>query len=197
MTDRTPVIVDALETPIGRLKGGLAKAGPDDLAGVVRAIAERHPAMEQPRTCTSGRPINPAKTTERRQDGAYWRGSCRGSGVTVSRLCGSGMEAILQAAKSIISGESQVYIAGGVESMTRAPFVMPKSEDAFPRAAEIFDTSLGWRMNNPRMNELYPIESLGQTAENVADRYGLTEKIRTSGPCAPPTGCPCPGRGMV
>jgi acetyl-CoA acetyltransferase family protein len=97
-------------------------------------------------------------------------------GMTVNRLCGSGMEAVLCAAKSILAGEGDVYIAGGVESMTRAPFVMPKSDEAFPRKAEMFDTSLGWRMINPAMQRLYPIEALGETAENVAERFGVTRE---------------------
>jgi acetyl-CoA acetyltransferase family protein len=98
------------------------------------------------------------------------------TGVTVNRLCGSGMEAVLQAAKSVMVGEGDVYIAGGVESMTRAPFVMPKATEAFPRAAEMFDTSLGWRMVNQRMDQLYPIEGLGETAENVAERYEISRE---------------------
>jgi acetyl-CoA acetyltransferase family protein len=97
-------------------------------------------------------------------------------GVTVNRLCGSGMEALLQAAKSVMVGEGDCYIAGGSESMTRAPYVMPKGGVAFHNKPEVFDTSLGWRMNNPRMNDLYPIEGLGSTAENVAERYGVTRE---------------------
>src|SRR5690606_35977772 len=95
-------------------------------------------------------------------------------GVTVNRLCGSGMEAIIQAAKSIMVGEGSVYIAGGVESMTRAPYVMPKASESFARDARLFDTALGWRMTNPAMERLYGAEPLGVTAENVAERYHIS-----------------------
>jgi acetyl-CoA acetyltransferase family protein len=97
-------------------------------------------------------------------------------GVTVNRLCGSGMEAIIQAAKSIMVGEGSVYIAGGVESMTRAPYVMPKAGEAFARDAQIYDTALGWRMTNPAMDRLYGAEPLGITAENVAERYHVSRE---------------------
>ncbi|MEM7155976.1 MAG: thiolase family protein [Myxococcota bacterium] len=182
MTDdaRTPVIIDALRTPIGRLRGSLAPVRPDDLAAhVVRHLVERYPAaMEQLEDVVFGAAN---QSGEDNRNVARMASLLAGlpveiPGVTVNRLCGSGMEAIIQASKSIMAGEGEVYIAGGVESMTRAPFVMPKSGEAFPRAAEIYDTSLGWRMNNPRMNELYPIEGLGSTAENVAERYGVSRE---------------------
>jgi acetyl-CoA acetyltransferase family protein len=83
---------------------------------------------------------------------------------------------VVQAAKAVMTGEGQVYIAGGVESMTRAPFVMPKASEAWPRSAELFDTALGWRMVNARMNDLYPVETLGMTAENVAERYKVSRE---------------------
>jgi len=95
-------------------------------------------------------------------------------GVTVNRLCGSGMEAVIQATKSIMVGEGDCYIAGGVESMTRAPFVMPKADGPFPNKAEIFNTALGWRMVNPKMEALYGTEGLGITAENVAERHEIS-----------------------
>lgn len=177
---RTPVIIDALRTPIGRLRGTLAPVRPDDLAGhVVRRIVERYPAAtEQLEDIVFGAAN---QSGEDNRNVARMAGLLAGlpveiPGVTVNRLCGSGMEAVIQAAKSIMVGEGEVYIAGGVESMTRAPFVMPKSGEAFPRRAEVFDTSLGWRMENPRMNELYPIEGLGSTAENVAERYEVSRE---------------------
>ncbi len=175
---RTPVIIDAIRTPIGRLRGVLAPMRPDDLAAhVVRRLVERYPAATEQ--------LEDVYFGAANQSGEDNRNVARMAvllaglpvetpGVTVNRLCGSGMEAILQAAKSIITGEGEVYIAGGVESMTRAPFVMPKSDEAFPRSAEIFDTSLGWRMVNAQMNKLYPIEALGVTAENVAERYEVS-----------------------
>ena len=177
---RTPVIIDAVRTPIGRLKGALAPVRPDDLAAhVVRRLVERYPsAMEQLEDIYFGA-ANQAGEDNRNV--ARMAGLLAGlpveiPGATVNRLCGSGMEAVIQAAKSVMCGEGEVYIAGGVESMTRAPFVMPKSGEAWPRAAEIFDTSLGWRMINPKMNELYPVEGLGSTAENVAERYSISRE---------------------
>jgi 3-oxoadipyl-CoA thiolase len=177
---RTPVIVDALRTPIGRLRGTLATVRPDDLAAtVVRRIVERHPAaMEQLEDVIFGA-ANQAGEDNRNvaRMAALLAGlPVEIPGATVNRLCGSGMEAVLQAAKGVIAGEGQVYIAGGVESMTRAPFVMPKAEEAWARKAEIFDTSLGWRMVNPAMQRLYPIETLGETAENVAERYDVSRQ---------------------
>jgi 3-oxoadipyl-CoA thiolase len=177
---RTPVIVDAVRSPIGRLRGQLAGLRPDDLAAhVVRSLTERNPAaMEQLEDVYFG---------AANQSGEDNRNVARMAlllaglpveipGVTVNRLCGSGMEAVIQAAKAVMTGEGSVYIAGGVESMTRAPFVMPKATEAFPRTAEMFDTSLGWRMVNAKMNALYPIESLGMTAENVAERYKVSRE---------------------
>ena len=94
-------------------------------------------------------------------------------GATVNRLCGSGMEAIASAARAIAAGEADICIAGGAESMTRAPFVLPRASEPFPREAGVADTRLGWRLVSPRMQELYPPISLGETAENVADKYGI------------------------
>ena len=177
---RTPVIVAALRTPIGRYRGTLASVRPDDLAAhAIRAIAERHPAaMEHLEDVYFG---------AANQSGEDNRNVARMGlllaglpddvpGVTVNRLCGSGMEAILQAAKSIMVGEGDCYIAGGSESMTRAPFVMPKAEMGYPNQAEIFNTALGWRMVNPRMEALYGTDGLGITAENVAERYKVSRE---------------------
>jgi len=179
-TSRTPVIVEALRTPMGRYRGQLAPVRPDDLAAhVVRAVAERHPAaMEHLEDVYFG---------AANQSGEDNRNVARMAtllaglptqipGVTVNRLCGSGMEAIIQAAKSVMVGEGECYIAGGSESMTRAPYVMPKGDQPFHNRPEVFDTSLGWRMSNPRMDALYPIESLGSTAENVAERYKVSRE---------------------
>ncbi len=175
---RTPVIVDAIRTPIGRLRGSMSAVRPDDLAAfAVRMLAERNPAaMEHLEDVVFGA-ANQAGEDNRNvaRMAALLAGlPVEVPGVTVNRLCGSGMEAVIHAAKSIISGEGEVYIAGGVESMTRAPFVMPKADEAFARKAEMFDTSLGWRMVNPAMQRLYPILGLGETAENVAERYGVS-----------------------
>jgi len=177
---RTPVIIDAIRTPIGRLKGSLAPMRPDDLAAhVVRRLVERYPAASEQLEDVYFGAANQAGEDNRNvaRMAALLAGlPVETPGVTVNRLCGSGMEAIVQASKSIMCGEGEVYIAGGSESMTRAPFVMPKSGEAFPRSAEIFDTSLGWRMINAQMNTLYPIEGLGSTAENVAEQYGISRE---------------------
>ncbi len=177
---RTPVIIDAIRTPIGRLRGALAPVRPDDLAAhVVRRLVERYPAATEQLEDVYFGAANQAGEDNRNvaRMAALLAGlPVETPGVTVNRLCGSGMEAIVQAAKSVMSGEGEVYIAGGVESMSRAPFVLPKSGEAYPRSAEIFDTSLGWRMINPRMNELYPVEGLGETAENVAERYDVSRE---------------------
>ncbi|EDM80073.1 acetyl-CoA acetyltransferase [Plesiocystis pacifica SIR-1] len=177
---RTPVIVDALRTPMGRFRGALAPIRPDDLAAhVIKAIVERNPTLAED--------IEDVYFGAANQSGEDNRNVARmGSllaglpvevpGVTVNRLCGSGMEAIIQAAKSIMVGEGKVYIAGGSESMTRAPYVMPKGPQPFHNKPEIYDTALGWRMNNPKMDQRYPIEGLGSTAENVAERHGVSRE---------------------
>jgi acetyl-CoA acetyltransferase family protein len=97
-------------------------------------------------------------------------------GVTVNRLCASGLEAVIYAARMIAAGEAEVVLAGGVESMSRAPFVMPKAEVAFSRKAEIYDTTIGWRFVNPRLSAKYPPYSMGETAENVAEKYGISRE---------------------
>src|SRR5690606_7831392 len=95
-----------------------------------------------------------------------------------NRLCGSGMDAVIMAARSIRAGEGELYIAGGVESMSRAPFVMPKSDSAFGRNAEIYDTTIGWRFINPAMDKAYGTESMPQTGQNVADDYGISREAQ-------------------
>ena len=177
---RTPVIVEALRTPMGRFRGALAPMRSDDLAAhVVRALKERHgAALEDVEDIYFGAAN---QSGEDNRNVARMAALLAGlpvevPGVTVNRLCGSGMEAVIMAAKSVMCGEGQVYIAGGSESMTRAPYVMPKGNTAFHNKPEIFDTALGWRMINPRMQELYPIESLGGTAENVAERHEISRE---------------------
>lgn len=177
---REVVVIDAVRTPIGRYGGALANARPDDLAAaVLKALIERTK-------------LDPARVDDvmlgaANQSGEDNRNVGRMAvllagfpvevpGATFNRLCGSSLQAINSAAQAIAWGDGDVMIAGGVESMTRAPFVQLKSERAFDRAPEIFDTTLGWRMVNPRMQELYPPISLGQTAEKVAERYGVTRE---------------------
>jgi 3-oxoadipyl-CoA thiolase len=179
---RVPVIVDACRTPMGRYGGQLSAVRPDDLAAhVIKTIAERHPeAIKECEDVYFGA-ANQAGEDNRNvaRMGALLAGlPVEVTGVTVNRLCGSGMEAVIQAAKAVMCGEGEVYIAGGSESMSRSPFVMPKAEKAFPNAAEIFNTALGWRMNNPKMEELYPIEGLGSTAETVAEEYDVSRQAQ-------------------
>ena len=173
--------VDACRTPVGRVKGSLAAIRPDHLtADVISALLARNPWLD------------PAQI-----DDVYWGAANQAGednrnvarmgvllaglpvevpGATVNRLCGSGMEAIASAARAIAAGEADVCLAGGVESMTRAPFVLPRAAEAFPREAGVADTRLGWRLVSPRMQELYPPVSLGETAENVAQRYQVSRE---------------------
>jgi 3-oxoadipyl-CoA thiolase len=184
MTDdaRVPVIVDACRSPMGRYGGQLSPMRPDDLAAhVIKALADRHPAAMEDLEDVYFGAANQAGEDNRNvaRMGVLLAGlPVEITGVTVNRLCGSGLEAVLQAAKSIMSGEADVYIAGGSESMTRAPFVIPKNAKAFQNGAEIHNTALGWRMINPRMQELYPVEGLGETAENVAEKYDVSRQAQ-------------------
>ena len=175
---RTPVIVAAVRTPIGRFRGALAAVRPDDLAAhVIRSLAEHYgAAIEQLADVYLGCANQAGEDNRNVARMALLLAGLpvEVPGVTVNRLCGSGMEAVLQAAKSIMVGEGEVYIAGGVESMTRAPFVMPKATEAFARDAQLFDTALGWRMVNPAMERLHGVDPLGITAENVASRHNVS-----------------------
>ena len=174
-------IVDALRTPIGRYAGDLASVRPDDLAArVIAAAVERNgvdgSAIEDVYFgCTNGAGEDNRNVARM---GALLAGlPVEVPGVTVNRLCASGLEAISQAARSIKTGDGDIVLAGGVESMTRSPFVMLKPDRAFPRnARELVDTTIGWRFVNPRMEENYSTESMGETAENVADRYGVSRE---------------------
>ncbi|QQE74377.1 acetyl-CoA C-acyltransferase [Brevibacillus composti] len=177
----TPVIVDAIRTPIGRFGGGLKDVRPDDLgAHVIRKLLERNP-------------IDPKSIDDvifgcANQAGEDNRNVARMSlllagvpvdvpGVTVNRLCGSGLEAVNQTAHAIKAGAGQVYIAGGTESMTRSPLVMMKPGTAFQRGnQQLVDTTLGWRLVNKKMEEMYPPISLGETAENVAEQHGISRE---------------------
>ena len=174
-------IVDALRTPIGRYAGDLATVRPDDLAArVIEAAVERNEidgsAIEDVYFgCTNGAGEDNRNVARM---GALLAGlPVEVPGVTVNRLCASGLEAVAQAARSIKTGDGDVLLAGGVESMTRSPFVMLKPDRAFPRnARELVDTTIGWRFINPRMEENYSTESMGETAENVAEKYGVSRE---------------------
>ena len=171
--------VDACRTPVGRIKGALSAVRPDHLtAGVMSALLARNPWLDPAR-------IDDVYWGAANQAGEDNRNVARMGvllaglpvevpGATVNRLCGSGMEAIASAARAIAAGEADICLAGGVESMTRAPFVLPRADGPFPREAGVADTRLGWRLVSPRMQELYPPISLGETAENVAGRYRVS-----------------------
>jgi 3-oxoadipyl-CoA thiolase len=175
------VIVAAVRTPIGRYGGGLKDVRPDDLAAhVIRAVIE-HGGVE-PGSVDDVYFGDANGAGEDNRNVARMAALLAGlpvdvPGATVNRLCGSGLQAVISAARDIQVGAAQVVIAGGVESMTRAPLVMLKPEHDFERGNRMaWDTTLGWRMVNPRMHELYPPVSLGETAENVARRYGITRE---------------------
>ena len=179
MTAREVWAIDAVRTPIGRAGGALAAVRPDDLAArVVRAIVDR--------TGIAPDAVDDVYFGAANQSGEDNRNVARMAvllaglpvsvpGVTVNRLCGSSLQAINSAAAAIAFGEGDVMIAGGVESMTRAPYVLTKSGAAFGRGQELFDTVLGWRMINPAMPRAWTI-SLGATAERVAEQYGITRE---------------------
>ncbi|OQP17076.1 thiolase family protein [Geobacillus zalihae] len=182
--NREVVIVDAVRTPIGRYKGALKDVRPDDLAAVViRALIERNPGLpvEQIDDVVFG---NANQAGEDNRNVARMAALLAGlpievAGVTVNRLCGSGLDAVNYAARVILAGEADIMIAGGVESMTRAPFVMPKPASDFPRGnIEMYDTTIGWRFINPKMHEMYGTDSMPQTAENVAKRFGVTREAQ-------------------
>ena len=181
---RDAVIVDALRTPVGKLRGALASVRPDDLAGyALRALLERvgHGVGEQLDEVILGC-ANQAGEDNRNvaRMAALLAGlPDRVPGVTVNRLCASGLEAAAQAARLIKTGEAELVAAGGVESMTRAPWVVAKPADGYAGGAlQSWDTSLGWRFPNPRMAERFPLESMGETAENVAARYKISRQAQ-------------------
>jgi 3-oxoadipyl-CoA thiolase len=174
-------VVDALRTPIGRFGGSLASVRPDDLAAhVIRELVNRNNSIDL-------EAIEDVIFGAANQAGEDNRNVARMSllmaglpvsvpGVTVNRLCASSLQAIADAAKNIAVGYGDIYIAGGVESMSRAPFVMGKAESAYSRAAKIYDTSIGWRFINPKLSEMYFPYAMGETAENVVDRYGISRE---------------------
>ena len=179
MTDA--YILDGIRTAIGSLGGQLADVRADDMAAhVIRALTARHPRLD------------PARITDvilgcANQAGDDNRNVARMAallaglpvtvpGETVNRLCASGMSAVANAARAVSLGEGELFVAGGVENMTRAPYVMGKASKAFARDIEMFDTSLGWRFVNPAMREQYGTDSMGQTAENVAEQFGVSRE---------------------
>ena len=174
-------VIDALRTPVGRYAGALANARPDDLAAhVVRAAVDRNelPASDVADVymgCTN-------QAGEDNRNVARMASLLAGlpvevPGVTVNRLCASGLDAVNQASRALRLGDGDLFLAGGVESMSRAPLAIAKPDRSFPRGNQTaYDTTLGWRFVNPRMAELHSTESMGETAENVADRYGISRE---------------------
>jgi 3-oxoadipyl-CoA thiolase len=176
------VIVDAVRTPIGKYKGALKDVRPDDLGSfVIKALVERNPNLptEQIEEVILG---NANQAGEDNRNVARMAALLAGlpvevAGTTVNRLCGSGLDAVNSAARMIMTGEADIVIAGGTESMTRAPFVMAKPDQDFPRGnLEMFDTTIGWRFINPKLQEMYGTDSMPETAENVSKRYGISRE---------------------
>jgi len=177
----TAYLVDAVRTPIARFKGGLASARPDDLAAhIVTSLQARNEALVARVDQIVFGATNQAGEDNRNV--ARMAGLLAGlpyevPAVTVNRLCGSGLEAVCDAVMRVWTGDADVAIAGGVESMTRAPYAMRKAEEAFARdPPKIYDTSLGWRFENPKMAERFPLQSMGETAENVAEKWKITRE---------------------
>jgi 3-oxoadipyl-CoA thiolase len=172
-------ILDYIRTPIGRYGGALAQLRPDDLlASTIKAILERNPWLDQNQ-------VDDIIAGAANQSGEDNRNVARMAGLlagmpisvpgtTVNRLCASGLQAIADAARAIKAGDGQLYLAGGVESMSRAPFVMPKAEKAYDRPPVVYDTTLGWRFTNPALAANYEPISMGETAENVAEQFNIS-----------------------
>jgi 3-oxoadipyl-CoA thiolase len=171
-------ICDAVRTPIGRYGGGLAPVRTDDLAAIpIRALVGRHPRVDWGRLddvilgCAN-------QAGEDNRNVARMATLLAGlpveiSGATVNRLCGSGLDAVATAARLVRSGEADLIVAGGVESMSRAPFVLGKADAPFARDTRLHDTTIGWRFVNPRMHELFGTDAMGETAENVAEEWKI------------------------
>ncbi|MGW1916002.1 thiolase family protein [Streptomyces sp. NPDC002076] len=177
----TVYLVDAVRTPIGRYNGALASVRPDDLAAhAIRALLARTPALD-PARIEDVYFGNANGAGEENRNVARMAALLAGlptsvPGVTVNRLCASGLEAVVQAARAIAVGDAHIALAGGVESMTRAPYVLPKSDRAFPAGhAELYSTTLGWRMVNPRMDPQWTVP-LGESAELIADKHRITRE---------------------
>lgn len=183
-TSREVFIVDATRTPIGKYGGALKDVRPDDMAaGVIKELVSRNFDARG----ISKELIEDVIIGCANQAGEDNRNVARMSlllaglpisvaGATVNRLCGSGMQAVIDGARTIAMNEGDIIIAGGTESMTRAPFVIPKSADAFSRSSVIYDTTIGWRFTNPKLAKMYYPFSMGETAENVAARYKISRE---------------------
>ena len=176
------MIVDAVRTPIGRYKGQLKSVRPDDLGAIViKALLERNPDI--PPTAIEEVVLgNANQAGEDNRNVARMAALLAGlpvevAGTTINRLCGSGLDAVIYGARAIAMGEGDIFIVGGTESMTRAPYVMAKPDKEFPRGSmELQDTTIGWRFTNQRLEEMYGAETMPKTAENVAERFGLSRE---------------------
>jgi len=176
---KTAYIIDIVRTPIGKFGGTLASVRPDDLAAhVIKEIMARNPEVDP-------KLIEDVIFGAANQAGEDNRNVARmallmaglpieAGGVTVNRLCASGLQSIMDASRAIMLNEGQAYLAGGVESMSRAPFVMAKAESAYSRKIESYDTTIGWRFVNPKLADMYYPYSMGETAENVADQWKVS-----------------------
>ncbi|HOX81737.1 MAG TPA: acetyl-CoA C-acyltransferase [Chryseolinea sp.] len=176
-------IVDILRTPIGKYGGMLASVRPDDLAALaIKKLMERNSSIDP-------KAIEDVILGAANQAGEDNRNVARLAlllaglpvevgGSTVNRLCASGLQAIMDASRAIMNGDGEIYVAGGVESMSRAPFVLPKTEEPFSRSAEMYDTTLGWRFINSKLSALYHPYSMGETAENVAEKWKISREAQ-------------------
>ena len=175
------VVLSAVRTPIGRYGGALSGVRPDDLAGIAIAAAVERAGVE-------GAAIDDVYFGCANQAGEDNRNVARMgallaglpdsvAGVTLNRLCASGLSAVVSASHAVLAGDADIVVAGGVESMSRAPLVMAKPDSAFPRGNQtVWDTTLGWRFPNPRLEEMFPLESMGETGENVAERSEVSRE---------------------
>jgi acetyl-CoA acyltransferase len=182
---REAYICAYVRTPIGRYGGALSSVRADDLAAIpLKALLERHPNLdfEAVDDVIYGCANQAGEDNRNVARMAVLLAGLPGSigGTTMNRLCGSGMDAVIAAARAIKAGDAEIMIAGGVESMSRAPFVMPKADTAFSRNAEIFDTTIGWRFVNPLMKSQYGIDSMPETGENVAADFGISREDQDS-----------------
>ena len=178
---KTVYVIDAVRTPIGKYGGTLATVRPDDLlAHVIKSLVERNPNIDV-------NAIEDVIAGAANQAGEDNRDVARMAvllaglpvtvgGNTVNRLCASGLQAVMDASRAIMCGDGDIYIAGGVESMSRAPFVMPKAESAFSRNVEMYDTTLGWRFMNQKLSDKHHPYSMGETAENVAEQWNVSRE---------------------
>jgi len=176
-----PVVLSAVRTPVGRYGGVLSGERPDDLAAaVIAAAVERAGVPGEAIEDVYFGAANQAGEDNRNvaRMGALLAGLPESvAGVTLNRLCASGLSAVVSACHAVVAGDGDLFVAGGVESMSRAPLVMAKPEHAFPRGNQtVWDTTLGWRFPNPRLEAMFPLESMGETGENVAERYGVSRE---------------------